>query len=70
MIETFATKETQKSRACPEPRRRGGKRAGSGRKKVNTTQLTVRLPDRIIEALQPGAAAKVRELVESNFKTL
>jgi hypothetical protein len=49
---------------------RGGKRVGSGRKKVNTTQLTVRLPNRIIEALQPGAAAKVRELVESNFKTL
>jgi hypothetical protein len=61
MIETFATNDTtQKSR--------GGKRAGSGRKKVNTTQLTVRLPNRIIEALQPGAAAKVRQLVESNFK--
>jgi hypothetical protein len=47
---------------------RGGKRRGSGRKKVDTAQLTIRLKKEIIEVLQPGAAAKVRELVESNFK--
>jgi hypothetical protein len=49
---------------------RGGRRPGSGRKKVGRSQLVIRLKNQIIEALQPGAAAKVRELVENNFKTL
>jgi hypothetical protein len=49
---------------------RGGHRAGSGRKKVGRTQLVIRLKKEIVEALQPGAAAKVRQLVENNFKTL
>jgi hypothetical protein len=61
---------TQKSRACSEPRRRGGRRLGSGRKKLGRSQLVIRLKKQIIEALQPGAAAKIRELVENNFKTL
>jgi hypothetical protein len=49
---------------------RGGHRAGSGRKKLGRTQLVIRLKKEIVEALQPGAAAKVRQLVENNFKTL
>ncbi len=51
----------------PTQKSRGGRRPGSGRKKVGRQQITIRIKKQIVQALQPGAAAKVRELIERNF---
>ena len=54
---------------APKPTH-GGARPGAGRKPLGRRQLTVRIKAEILDRLGDGAAAKVRELVESNFKTL
>lgn len=46
---------------------RGGKRKGAGRHHSGRTQIKIRIKTAIIEQLQPGAASKLRELIEAKF---
>ena len=52
---------------------KGGARPGSGRKRGRTDgrrQITVRIKAEVLDKLQPGAARKIRELVERVTNTL
>jgi hypothetical protein len=45
----------------------GGKRKGSGRKKTGREQIKIRIKSTILEQLQPGAASKLRKLIEEHY---
>jgi hypothetical protein len=47
---------------------RGGKRKGAGRPNSDRTQIKIRVKTAIIEQLQPGAARKLRDLIEQQFQ--
>jgi hypothetical protein len=51
-------------------KRHGGKRAGSGRRKLGRRGLTVRIKAEILQALQPNPAQVIRDLVETKYKDL
>jgi len=48
----------------------GGKRPGSGRRKLGRRGLTVRIKTQILDALSPNPARKIRDLVESRYRSL
>jgi hypothetical protein len=48
----------------------GGRRPGSGRRKLGRRGLTVRIKTRVLEALSPNPARKIRDLIESRYAAL
>ena len=48
---------------------RGGPRPGSGRKPAGRRQIVLRIKSEIIDRLEPGAARKMRDIIERKFKS-
>jgi hypothetical protein len=46
---------------------RGGARPGAGRPASGRTQIKIRIKTEILERLGPGAARKLRELIEKHL---
>jgi len=54
--------------AQPRPERRGGRRDYQpGRPRSGRRQIVIRIKEEILDRLEPGAAAKIRELVEATY---
>jgi hypothetical protein len=49
-------------------RQHGGARKGAGRKTAGRRAITLRIKTEILDRLEPGAAGKLRDLIEQQFE--
>ena len=69
-IESIIIPRTVTQPTTTKIERRGGRRSYQlGRPRSGQRTITIQIKQDILDRLQPGAAAKIRELVETTFKS-